>query len=183
MIDDDDEQSRWFFNEVQPHAPELRAYLKNAYPSVRDVDDVVQESFLQIWLARLAKPVHSAKALLFIMARHKAIDQIRRNKVSPIDKIRDLDGLNAIENGISVVDALNRQEKILMLAQAIDALPVRCREIVILRKLQVLSQKEVAAILRLSVNTVEAQLARGIKRCEAYLRKRGVQNYYADGSH
>ncbi len=128
------------------------------------------------------KPVHSAKAFLFEIARHAAIDLTRRRKASPIDEVRDLDYLNVIENGAGVVDNLSRREKVLILAKAIDALPARCREIVILRKLKVMPQKEVAAMLGLSEKTVEAQLSRGIKRCEVYLRKRGVQDYYSDDS-
>lgn len=38
------ERVRWFANEVQPHEPALRAYLRNSFPVVRDVDDVVQGS-------------------------------------------------------------------------------------------------------------------------------------------
>ena len=177
------EQARWFSDEVQPHAPALRAYVKKSFPSVRDVDDVVQESLLRIWRVRLANPVRSAKALLFEIARHTAIDLTRRKKVSPIDEVRDLDGLNAIENGADTLNVISRQEKILMLAQAIDDLPARCRKVIILRKLKLMSQKEVAAMLGLSEKTVEAHLARGVKRCEAFFRKRGIQNSFSDESH
>jgi hypothetical protein len=37
-------QFRWFMEEVQPHDDQLKGYLHGAFPSVRDVDDVVQES-------------------------------------------------------------------------------------------------------------------------------------------
>lgn len=67
--------------------------------------------------------------------------------------------------------------------EAIDNLPARCREIVILRKLHSMPQKEVALHLALSEKTVEAHVNRGIKRCEEYLRKRGVHHYYSDESH
>lgn len=176
------EQSRWFTDEVQPHAPEVRAYLKNSFPSVRDVDDIVQESLLRIWRTRLAKPVRSARALLFEIARHAAIDLRRRTKVSPVDQVRDLDGLHAIDDGTDTVSVLSRQEKILLLAQAIDDLPARCREVVIQRKLKNMPQKEVAAMLGLSEKTVEAHLARGIRRCETFLRRRGVQDSFTDES-
>jgi RNA polymerase sigma factor (sigma-70 family) len=181
-LDGSAEQSRWFADEVQPHAPALRAYLKNSFPTVRDVDDIVQDSLLRIWLTRLAKPVRSAKGLLFLIARHAAIDSGRRKKVSPIVQVRDLEGLNAMEDGTDTVSVLSRREKILILAQAIDDLPARCREVVILRKLKNIPQKEVAAMLDLSEKTVEAHLSRGIKRCEGFLRKRGVQDSFSDES-
>jgi RNA polymerase sigma-70 factor (ECF subfamily) len=142
------------------------------------VDDVVQESLLRVWHARAKQPIASAKAFLFKVARHMAIDVTRRNKISPIEPVRDLDALLVIGDEPTAVDAASMQEKTRMLAQAIDALPGRCRAVVILRKLQSVSQREVAAQLGISEKTVEAQLSRGLKRCEAYLRRRGVHHYY-----
>jgi DNA-directed RNA polymerase specialized sigma24 family protein len=45
---------------------------------------------------------------------------------------------------------------------------------VILRKLQGLSQQDIATQLGISVNTVEVQLVRGMKRCDDYLKERGI---------
>ncbi len=176
------EHARWFTDQVQPHEPALRAYLKNSFPAVRDVDDVVQESYLRVWHERAAKPVHFAKAFLFKVARHLAIDLARRGNISPVEAVGDLDALNVIQEGSSVVDAVSLREKTRLLAEAIDDLPARCREIVILRKLQAIPQREVATRLGISEKTVEAQLARGIKRCEDFLRKRGMDHHYLDAS-
>ena len=66
----------------------------------------------------------------------------------------------------------------LVLADAVASLPTRCREIIILCKFKGLSQKEVAAQFGISERTVEVQVARGVKRCEEYLRKRGIHSLY-----
>lgn len=174
------DHARWFTDEVQPHEESLRNYLKHSFPTVRDVDDVVQESLTRVWFARARQPIDSARAFLFKVARHMAIDVARRDKISPVDSVRDLDGLLVIANEPDVIDAVSTQEKARLLAQAIDTLPARCREIVILRKLQAVPQREVAARLGISEKTVEAQLARGLKRCEAFLRRKGVHHYYTD---
>ncbi len=176
------DQARWFSDEVQPHAPAVRAYLRKSFPAEHDVDDIVQESLLRLWRTRLAQPIRSAKALLFQIARHTAIDLRRRSKVSPVNPVRDLDSVHAIDDGTDTVSVLSRQEKIQLLAEAIDDLPSRCREIVILRKLKNMPQKDVAAMLGLSEKTVEAHLSRGIKRCESFLRRRGVQDAFSDES-
>src|SRR5438876_12279709 len=60
--------SRWFAAEVHAHERSLRAYLRGAFPSVRDVDDVVQESYVRVWKARLAHPIQSARSFLFQVA-------------------------------------------------------------------------------------------------------------------
>ncbi len=175
----DSEHARWFTDEVQPHQPALRSYIKSAFPAVQDPDDVVQESLVRVWLARARKPIQSAKAFLFQVARHMAIDVTRRGKISPIQPVGDLEQLLVINDEPDAADAAGMEEKARLLAQVIDALPARCREIVILRKLHAIPQREVATRLGISEKTVEAQLSRGLKRCEASLRRLGVHHYYS----
>lgn len=176
------EEVRWFANQVLPHESSLRAYLRGSFPSIRDIDDVVQESYLRILRARLLHPIESARGFLFKVARHIAIDGVRRARISPIDRTRDLAGLAVIEDGPDAAERLTRQEKVTVLAEAILSLPNPCREIVILRKLKGVPQREVAAQLGITEKAVEAQVYRGIKRCESYLRKRGIRSLYENES-
>ena len=56
-----------------------------------------------------------------------------------------------------------------MLTQAVARLPERCRQVFTLRKVYGLSQKEIAASLDISENTVEQHLAKGVRLCTAAL--------------
>lgn len=167
--------TKWFTEEVHVHEGSLRSYLRGAFPSVRDVDDVVQESFLRVWKARALEPVRSAKSFLFKVARHLAIDHIRHGSASPIIAVTDIEALAVLDERARVAERAGTNEEIEMLIEAIDALPARCREIVILRKLRGLSQKEIAAQLGISEQTVQVQVVRGVKRCAKYLHHRGVK--------
>jgi len=60
-----------------------------------------------------------------------------------------------------------------VLARAIAALPPQCAKVFVLRKMQGLSQKEIAARLNISVRTVENHVALGLVRCKAYMRAHG----------
>jgi RNA polymerase sigma factor (sigma-70 family) len=168
------DHARWFADEVQPHGSSLRAYLQGAFPAVRDTEDVVQESFLRLWKLRAAQPIRSAKAFLFTVARNIALDSVRRMRGSPISAVPDLAALPVIEEDTDVPKAVSTSEEITLLVQALEALPARCREIIILRKFQGLSQKEVAARLRISELTVQEQVYRGVRRLEKILTRRGV---------
>jgi RNA polymerase sigma-70 factor (ECF subfamily) len=85
-----------------------------------------------------------------------------------------LAALSVAEDEPSPSDALSTTEKIELVAAAIADLPDRCREIVVLRKLAGLSQRDVATQLGLSERTVEVQVARGTRRCADFLRRRGL---------
>lgn len=167
------ESSRWFADEVYVHDPQLKSYLRGSFPAVRDVEDVVQESYLRVWRARMLQPVGSAKAFLFTIARNVALKIVRKNSNAPF-----VPGTESVETVLgdetpTGAEAACTQEKIDTLADAVMTLPVRCREIVVLHKLQGLSQKEVAARLGLSERTVERQVRIGVKRCLVFFRRRG----------
>jgi RNA polymerase sigma factor (sigma-70 family) len=173
--------TRWFADEVRTHEPVLRGYLRASFPSVRDIDDIVQESYLRIWKARFAHPITSTKSFLFQVARHLAIDTVRRRQLSRENSLGHLEASSVIEERPNAAEALSFQEKACLVAEALSALPSGCREIIVLRKFEHLQQKEVAARLGISERTVQSQLARGMKLCEKYLRRRGVRGIAADG--
>jgi RNA polymerase sigma-70 factor (ECF subfamily) len=76
------------------------------------------------------------------------------------------------------MESAARREEVRQLRRAIQSLPERCREIVTLRKIYGLSQKEVADELGISVSTVKAQLAIGMSKCIQYFRETGFINKY-----
>jgi RNA polymerase sigma factor (sigma-70 family) len=163
---------KWFKEEVQPHDASLKAWLRGRFPAVRDVDDVVQESYLRIWKARALHPIDSAKAFLFRVARNLALDTLRHERRSPIAAVTDLDRLFVLDDKPDAAAQAARQQEIALLVEVIDELPPRCREIFILRKLQGVPQKDIAARLGLSEQTVQVQAARGLRRVAENLRAR-----------
>ena len=174
------DHARWFTEEVQPHGPQLKAWLRGSFPTVRDVDDVVQESYLRVWKARATRPIASAKSFLFSVARHLAIDTMRRNQTARVEPLRETGGLSVIEDKPDAAAALAYHEKVSLMGEALAQLPDRCRQIFILRKLKQVPQKEIAAQLGISERTVESQITRGMKLCEAWLRQHGVNGFSRD---
>lgn len=156
---------------MHAHEPQLKAYLRGSYPTVRDIDDIVQESYVKIWKAKLARPIVSTKSFLFQVARNLAVDLIRRERISPELDCPDLGALPVLEDRPGVAEAACTKEELELLAQALDALPGRCREVMILRQIKGLSQKEIAAQLGLSVLSVQTYVVRGLRRMEASMRR------------
>ena len=168
------DQARWFTDEVQPHEPSLRAYLRGSFPTVRDIDDVVQESYLRIWRRQAEKPIDSVKSFFFTIARHLALGTLRRESRSPISAVMDLAATSVIDEGPNAAESACSREEIEFLFAAISALPARTREVYLLRKFEGLSQQEIAVRLGISPNTVEVHVGRANKRCEHYLRMHGA---------
>jgi RNA polymerase sigma-70 factor (ECF subfamily) len=173
-------RSRWFNEQVHPHDSHLKAYLKGSFPAVRDVDDIVQESYLRVWRRHAARPIESVKGFLFQVARRLAVDTLRRSRTAATDQLGDLIDSRVLDERPDAAVAASEQEMHDLLADALLALPGRCREIVMLRKIKGIPQREVAAQLGLSERTVENHCRIGVKRCEDFLRARGVCHRYRD---
>lgn len=166
------DQSAWFCREIHPHDLRLKSYLRGAFPALRDVDDVVQESYLKVWRARMRRPIRSAKSFLYQVARHIAVDWVRRRRIVAEEALTDWALEAIVEDGICVAERACRSEEIAFLAQALHALPERCREVMILRQIQGFSQKEISIRLNISELTVQTHVVHGLRRLEKSLRRR-----------
>lgn len=167
------EQERWFRETIQPHEPNLRAYLRRKFPGVTDVDDVVQETYARLFRARQSgKKLHPG--YVFTIARNAALDLLRRHRVVKFDSLATLEPRVVIEEKPTPLDTVARAQEIEILHEAIAALPERCRLIMMLQRMQDLSNREIAHRLGISIHTVNAQVVIGLARCRDYLRDRGV---------
>ena len=165
---------RWFVEHVLPHEPALRAYLRGLVRPP-DVDDLVQETYLRLLRARArGEQIDSPRGLLFAIGRNAARDLGRRRTVADAVPITEIDPSRVFHDGPDVPEVVSRRQEADLLAAAIATLPPRCREILVLRKFENLSHREIAQRLGISVHTVEAQLTKALHRCEAFLARQGL---------
>lgn len=166
--------SRWFAEEVQPHEPMLRAWLRGSFPRKWELDDVVQESYLRVWRARTAEPIRSTRAFLFRVARNVVIDLLRRDRNSPVEAVADLATLPVADERPGAFELLSADERLQSLADAIATLPPRGRELMLLCKIHGLTHHQAAARLGVAPKTVDEHISRGLKQLGAELRARGL---------
>ena len=165
---------QWYREQVVVHERALRAYLRRAFPVVTDVDNVIQETFARVLEARRAAPIENVRGYLFTTARHQALNLLRRRKIISIESIAEIEAFDISTDEPGIPEKVGLKLEIELLTQAIQSLPERCREVLTLRKIEGLSQRDIATRLGISEHTVEAQVATGMRRCAQYLRERGV---------
>lgn len=169
---------QWFKQELQPHEPQLRAWLRSRFPSERDIDDIVQESYMRVLRAQENAPIESPKAFLFATARNLALGHIRHRHVARTDSLAEIDEVGVLDDGVDPSDAAVHRQELEILTHAIQSLPTRCRQVITLRKIYGLSQKEVAAELGISEHTVEAQGTIGLRKLAQYFEERGLDSRF-----
>jgi RNA polymerase sigma-70 factor (ECF subfamily) len=165
---------RWYREEVLVHERALRAYLRRAFPIVTDLDNVVQETFVRVMETRRNSAIENVRGYLFATARNQALALMRRRDIVAIDGVAELEMLEVSADEPGVAEKVGLRLEIELLSEAIRSLPERCREVLSLRKIEGLSQREIAGRLGISEHTVEAQVANGMRRCAQFFRQRGV---------
>jgi len=169
-----EEDARWFSDQIRPHEVELRSYLRGRFPSLVDVDDLVQETYSRMLRARAGGGATLTRAYLFVVARNVALDQVRRNKVVAFERWGDLAESSVVEERPDAAETLSHKQELALLAAAMHALPPRCREILTLRRIEGWSHRAIAQKLGIAEGTVNAQLAIGLVRCRQFLCEHGV---------
>lgn len=167
------EHTHWFSEQVQPHEPALRGYLRGILDAA-DVDDVVQETYARLLRARERGPIESPRGLLFATARNAARDLFRRRATANTFPIAQMDESRVFDESPGVAETVSRRQETDLLDAAIASLPTRCREILLLRKFENLSHREIATRLGIAENTVDAQLTKALRRCEEFFVRHGA---------
>lgn len=169
--------SQWFARELQPHEPALRAYLRTRFPSLADPSDIVQETYARLLKVHAAEgDIRCPRALLFTTARNIALDLIRHQRVLPMQPVTDSVELPVLEDEASAAEIIDQRYEFAVLADAVRALPERCRQVIMLRYVEGLSYKEIATQLGISPETVKVHMAKGIRRCTEYFAERGLKD-------
>ncbi len=139
------------------------------------VDDVFQETFLQLYVSRdtfdRSKPL---RPWLFTIAANKAKDALRRRQHGDFTTLGSMfdNEERSIEDVLSLLhhddhlpcDDLIRDETAAAVQQVIARLPERLREILILAYYQKFSYEEIRGILGIPVGTVKSRLHTAVRR-------------------
>lgn len=153
----------WFAGEILVHEQALMYYLRRCWPQRDEIHDLRQEIYVRVYEAAGKALPTTPKSFLFATARHLMADRVRRSRVVSIEAVGDFEPLNVLIDEISPERWFGGRQILKRLSEAFDLLPDRCRQVVWLRRVEELSQKEVAMRLGISEKTVEKQIAKGMR--------------------
>ncbi|GGY97161.1 RNA polymerase sigma factor [Pseudoduganella plicata] len=162
----------WFIREVLPVEPFLMRYLRSNWRDAGDWPDMRQEVYARVYEAARNRLPEQPGAFVMATARNLLIDRARRNMVVPMDSFAQIDDMGADE--LTPERHASGRMELGVLVEALDALPPRCREVVVMRKVDGLSQREVAARMGIAEDTVEKQIAKGMRALADALFARGI---------
>lgn len=125
----------------------------------QDAEDLVQEAFLRVEEYERRQEVRSREALLVTAAVNLSMDRARRRRDSPFVDVAG--ELLAVADQTPAPDEIVRaQARLRRAAEGLNSLPEKTRRILLSRRLDGLSFKDIAAAESMTVAAVEKQVAR-----------------------
>ena len=152
---------RRFEELVLPHLNAAYNLARWLARDANDAEDVVQDACVRA--LKYVGSLHGsdARAWFLTIVRHAFYDWLGRNR--PAEIIQD-DGTaldTAVDHrAIDPEQSASRNDQTLALVDAVAALPLQYREVLVLRELEDLSYKEIARVADIPIGTVMSRLAR-----------------------
>lgn len=163
MAQDFRERARWLARNVLPHEALVRAKLSTVCVYDLDIEDVIQEMYARLLSLPSLDTIRYPRQYAIQTAKAIVIDHVRHKRVISITSSESLDSLDVPMPEANTEERLEFQGEILAVADALAQLPQTCRETLILRRIEGLSQKEVAQRLKISEKTVEKHMTNGVR--------------------
>ncbi len=157
------QRAQWLADHVLPHEPALRRWLRANLSERFDIDDIVQESYAV--LAALADVSHvlNPRSYLFTTAQSVVLQQVRRARIVAFESVAEVDRLDVAQDEFDPERHAVAGEELRRIAELIHSLPRKCGQAFVLRKVEGLSQREIAARMGISENTVEKHICKGLR--------------------
>jgi len=157
------EVSTWFMHEVLPLEAILMHYLQHNWQNASDIIDLRQEVYVRLLEAAQKEIPEHTKRFVLITARNLLIDRVRREHVVPIDAVADVDALGVAIDSPGPDREMIARDELRQLRIALDRLPPRCREAIVLGHIEGRSGQEIAARMGVSEAAVSKHLRNGIR--------------------
>lgn len=157
------DRSIWIARNVVPHEPALRSWLRRWLVAGIEADDIVQETYAVLASLACVNHIESPRAYAFQTAQSLIRRQLRRLRAVRFDPIEEIDlSAAAIDNPSPEHQTATRQE-LQRVANLIATLPSRRREAFVMRKIEGLSQRDIALRMGISESVVEKHIGHALR--------------------
>jgi RNA polymerase sigma factor (sigma-70 family) len=162
--------SRPFEEVVLPHLDAAFNYARWLTRNDAEAEDVVQDSCVRAVRFFTSLRDDDARAWLFAIVRNTWYSRVSRR--AGVAEAFPLDSTSAdpVDTAPDPEARLLQQHAVARVRDALEQLPVDFREVLVLREIEGMSYKEIAAVVRVPIGTVMSRLARARDRLTAVLK-------------
>jgi RNA polymerase sigma factor (sigma-70 family) len=153
----------WFLREVLPLEAALIRFLRHNWRNQNDIEDLLQDVYVRVYVAACQRIPDGIKPFVFATAQNLLVDRVRREKIIPIEAVGELDRLDVGHDEPGPDRSAAARDELRRLQLALDLLPPRNREAIMLKQVEGLTRREVAARMKITERTVQWHLSEGLQ--------------------
>lgn len=153
-----------------PHMGAAYSLARNLLGKNLDAEDAVQEAYLRAFRFFGGYRGGDSRLWLLTIVRNACYDWLKRYRMADNRSIEFQEELHseAPDAEGEILERIDSQT----VAPALDTLPLEFREIIVLRELEGLSYKEIAAVIGVPIGTVMSRLARARQQLKTEILRR-----------
>jgi RNA polymerase sigma-70 factor (ECF subfamily) len=155
---------RSFEEVVLPHLDAAFNYARWLTKNDADAEDVVQDAYVRALRFFSSLRGEDARAWLLTIVRNTWYGRFPRRAGLDVTTGADDSPENRADGGPDPEAQMIQQQTVEQVRRALETLPADFREMLVLRELEGLSYKEIAAIVGIPIGTVMSRLARARER-------------------
>lgn len=170
------EEEAAFAHLVDRYEERLRRYIHRiSVFAEEEVEELLQDTFIAVWKnLRGFDGRVKFSSWIYRIAHNQTISLFRKFKSRGQDQQTELTPEMYIPTSDNFVDDVDAQINAGMIQIALEELPVKYREVLVLRFFEDLSYDEIADVLKCSVGTVSTLVARGRKKFRVIIEKLNI---------
>ena len=162
--------ARLFDEIVLPHLDAAFNYARWLTRDDADAEDVVQDACVRAVRFFSSLRDDDARAWLFAIVRNTWYSRVSRRTGAVEALPLDNTSADPPDTSLDPEARLLQQHAVARVREALEQLPADFREVLVLREIEGMSYKEIAAIVRVPIGTVMSRLARARDRLAAILK-------------
>lgn len=156
--------------ELSPLVSSVVYNLSDGRLSAADIEEITADAFIALWYSRDKIMPGRLRGYLLTIAKNKARDRIKKIP-KQIQISLDSDETEVLADGFSLSEELEKRTDAQSLADALNKLDEKDREILIRHYYYYQTSAEIGKITDMSAEAVKKRISRGREKLKKYLRK------------
>lgn len=166
-------RAQWIERHLLPVEPRIRAWLNRNHVNGLDAEDVLQEMYARVGSVENVDDIRDPLLYAIKVAQSILLNHVRRSHIVSITMVGDLDNFDIPSPARSPEDEVVFRDEVQLVIKALKDLPERTRSVLLLRRVEGLSQKETAVRLKIAEKTVEKHMAQAATYLSAQFGRGG----------
>lgn len=155
------EIDRWFNKNILPHERAMLAMARKMLGNGERAKDQVQDAMVEIISDESWQTIVNPRVYVMRKVYLRCIDTIRQLRVVPLKPMDNFESLFYADFNPDQLDAMCAKEDLQRVLEALDQLPPQCRLVLIMRRVEGMTTREISQRLKITESTVRNHVAKG----------------------